>query len=239
MRRNGRHRRHPAALTWPLLAAAVVAACTTPGVKPDPANAPNAVVSSVDRIRDGQIRVGGLHPCLEDEWCAAGLTRVYGLQLGSGSIAFDTPAATLSALNAGAVDVGAFPASAVETDDPRITILRDDRSLQPADNIVPVVAGALVAAGGHGLATAVDDVSATLDTAGLEEIERALAGGSAPDLAAADWLDHHPPIPAPVHHPPVPRRSSSERRPTRRARLSPTCTRADSPAPAGRRRCCR
>jgi len=188
-------------VTWPLLAAAVLAACTTPGVRPDPPNAPNAVVSSVDRIRDGQTRLGGPHACLEDEWCAAGLTRVYGLQLGSGAIAFDTPAATLSALDAGAVDVGAFPASAVETTDPRITILRDDRSLQPANNVVPVVAGTLATAAGRGLATAVDDVSATLDTAGLTDIERALAGGSAADLAATDWLDHHPPIPTPVPPP--------------------------------------
>jgi peptidoglycan/xylan/chitin deacetylase (PgdA/CDA1 family)/glycine betaine/choline ABC-type transport system substrate-binding protein len=201
VRRYGRHRRPPAAVTWPLFAAALLAACTTPGVRPDPPNAPNAVVSSVDRIRDGQIRLGGPHACLEDEWCAAGLSRVYGLQLGSGAIAFDTPAATLSALDAGAVDVGAFPASAVETADPRITLLRDDRSLQPANNVVPVVAGTLATAAGRSLATAVDDVSATFDTAGLTDVERALAGGSAPDLAATDWLDHHPPIPAPVPPP--------------------------------------
>ncbi len=199
--RRQRLNRHRAVAASSLLAAAVLTACTTPGVRADPPNAPNAVVSSVDRIRQGQTRLGGPHPCLEDEWCAAGLSRVYGLQLGSGSIAFDTPAATVDALNAGAVDVGAFPANAVETADPRLTILRDDRSLEPADNVVPVVRGNLVASAGARLAAAVDDVSATLDSSGLAGIERALAGGSAPELAAADWLSHRPPLPTPVPPP--------------------------------------
>ena len=73
---------------------------------------------------------------------------MYGLGLGSGSIAFDTPAATSSALIAGAIDVGAFPESAVETGDPLLTVVRDDRSLQPADNVVPIVAGTLGALSG-------------------------------------------------------------------------------------------
>jgi len=183
-----------------LLAAVMVASCTTPGVRPDPPNAPNAVVSSLDRIRDSQTRLGGTAGCLEDAWCAAGLSRVYGLQLGSGSIAFATPAATVTALTAGAIDIGALPESAVETADPRVTVLRDDHGVQPADNVVPVLSGTLVRAVGPPLARAVDGLSATLDSAGLDGIERALAGGSPPELAAADWLNHHPVL-APVAPP--------------------------------------
>jgi len=184
-----------------VLSTVMLVACTTPHIGSDPANAPNAVVSSLDRIRDGQTRLGGPAACLEDAWCAAGLTRVYGLGLGSGSIAFDTPAATSSALIAGAIDVGAFPESAVETGDPLLTVVRDDRSLQPADNVVPIVAGALVRSAGPQLASALDTISATLDDAGLDTIVRAIAGGAPAELAAADWLDRHPLI-APVAPPP-------------------------------------
>ena len=189
----------------PIIAAAVLStvtlvACTTPHIRSDPANATNAVVSSLDRIRDGQARLGGPAACLEDAWCAAGLSRVYGLALGSGSIAFDTPAATSGALIAGAIDVGAFPESAVETGDPLLTVMRDDRALQPADNVVPLLAGPLARSVGPQLADALDTISATLDDAGLETIERAIAGGAPSELAAADWLDRHPLI-APVAPP--------------------------------------
>jgi peptidoglycan/xylan/chitin deacetylase (PgdA/CDA1 family)/glycine betaine/choline ABC-type transport system substrate-binding protein len=168
--------------------AAAVAACTTP-VHSDPPNAPNALVSSLDRIRDRQARLGGPPECLEDPYCAAGLMRTYGIQLGSGSIAFTTPAATVSALAAGAIDVGALPASAVEAADPRVTVLRDDRAMQPADNVVPIVAATVAS---PTLARALDGVSATLDDAGLQSVDQQLAGGSAAELAASDWLGHHP-----------------------------------------------
>ncbi|HZQ85929.1 MAG TPA: glycine betaine ABC transporter substrate-binding protein [Acidimicrobiales bacterium] len=168
--------------------ASTVAACTTP-VHSDPANAPNALVSSLDRIRDGQARLGGSAACLDDAYCAAGLTRVYGIQLGSGAIAFTTPAAAVSALAAGAIDIAALPGSAIEASDPRVTVLRDDRGMQPADNVVPVVSSH---AASPTLARAVDGISATLDDAGLAGIDQQLAGGSAPELAASDWLSHHP-----------------------------------------------
>ncbi|HWW44669.1 MAG TPA: polysaccharide deacetylase family protein, partial [Acidimicrobiia bacterium] len=201
-----RHRKSIA--RTPVVALSVVAfaaaSCTTPSTRTDPPNAPNAVVSSLDRLRDSQTRLGGPPSCLEDVWCAAGLTRVYGLQLGSGTIAFDTPAATVGALTAGAIDIAALPESAVETADPGVAVLRDDRAVQPADNVVPVVSGKLAAAVGPSLARAVDALSATLDDAGLNGIERALAGGSPSELAAADWLNHHPvlsPTPPPAGAP--------------------------------------
>ncbi|HVM64029.1 MAG TPA: polysaccharide deacetylase family protein [Acidimicrobiales bacterium] len=194
-----RHR-VPARLTAVVIGASALAACTTP-VHSDPANVPNAVVSSLDRIRDAQARFGGPGACLEDAYCAAGITRVYGMQFASGTIAFGTPGATVGALAAGAIDIGALPATAVEASDPRVTVLRDDLTMQPADNVVPVVSARSSSAA---LADAVDSISATLDTAGLQAIDRAVAGGSAPEVAASDWLGHHPaldPVPPPAGTP--------------------------------------
>jgi peptidoglycan/xylan/chitin deacetylase (PgdA/CDA1 family)/glycine betaine/choline ABC-type transport system substrate-binding protein len=170
----------------------IATACTGSPVKLDPPNAPNAVVASADRIREGQARLGGESSCLQSAYCAAGLSRVYGINLGSGGIELETPEAIVEALSAGAIDVGALPSSAVEVADPRITVLTDDRGLQPADNIIPVVAGGLVGTGGPALTAAVDLVSATLDQTGFDAIQQALAGGASPDLAAQAWLQSHP-----------------------------------------------
>lgn len=181
-----------------LLVPAVLAACTGSPVKIDPATASNAVVASADRIRGGQTRLGGATACLESEYCAAGLSRVYGINLGAGGVTVDPPSAVAEALAAGAIDVGALPAGAVEAADARLKLLRDDRQLQPADNVIPV-AGPALGALAVPLAAAVDRISASLDQAGLTGIERALAGGTPPDLAAQTWLDRAaaPPVAAP------------------------------------------
>ena len=177
-----------------------VGACTGSPVKLDPRNAPNAVVASADRIREGQARLGGSNACLQSAYCTAGLTRVYGINLGSGGIQLETPEAIVEALSAGAIDVGALPSTAVEVADPRIAVLSDDRGLQPADNIIPVVGGALATSGGAALTTAVDVVSAALDQTGLDALGQALAGGAPPDLAAEAWLQSHPlPFLGPPH----------------------------------------
>jgi len=172
--------------------ALVVGACTGSPVKLDPPNAPNAVVASADRIREGQARLGGSSACLQSAYCAAGLSREYGINLGSGGIELETPEAIVEALSAGAIDVGALPSTAVEVADPRIAVLSDDRGLQPADNIIPVVNGALVTLGGPALTADVDLVSAALDQPGLDAVEQAIAGGAPPDLAAQAWLQNHP-----------------------------------------------
>ncbi len=173
-----------------LVGAALLAACTGSPVKVDPPNSPNAVVSSADRMRDRQTRLGGSSACLQDAYCAAGLTRASGISVG-GTVQLDTPAAVVDALSAGAVDVGALPAYAVETSDSRIAVLEDDRSLRPADNVVPVISPPLAITGGPALLDAVDAVSAALTPGGLAAVEQALAGGAPPELAAAGWLQAH------------------------------------------------
>jgi peptidoglycan-N-acetylglucosamine deacetylase len=170
-----------------ILPVAVLAACTGSPVKPDPANAPNSVVASLDRIRQGQTRLGGPTSCLDGEYCAAGLSRVYGINLGAGGLGIDTSSAVAEALAAGAIDVGALPAGSVETADARLEVLRDDRLLQPADNVIPVAGPAIGAVAGP-LATAVDRISAALDQDSLTTLQRALAAGLSPEVAARAWL---------------------------------------------------
>lgn len=174
-----------------ILPVAVLAACTGSPVKPDPANAPNAVVASIDRIRQGQTRLGGPTSCLVGEYCTAGLSRAYGVNLGAGGVEIDASSAVAEALAAGAIDVGVLPDGSVETTDARLEVLRDDRMLQPADNVIPVIGPALGTVAGP-LAGAVDRISAALDRPGLTGLERALADGLSPEVAARAWLARTP-----------------------------------------------
>jgi len=167
------------------------AACTGGGGRPVAATTASSILPSADRIRSGQIRLGGPTSCIDASYCAAALSRVYGLNVDPRVVAMSTPAATVEALDAGAIDVGALPGSAVEVTDRRLVVLGDDRGMAPEDHVVPVLAGDLARAGGPALTAAVDAVSARLGTTGLMAIEQALAGGAPPGLAAQGWLQSH------------------------------------------------
>lgn len=197
-RRSGAVSGPPVALLAAAVVAAVVGACS-PGsrLRPDPPAPPISVLPAADRIRLGQTRLAGPGACLDDAYCAAGLSRVYGIDLGTRVVALGSPTATVEALDAGAVDVGALPSSAAASSDARVSVLTDDRGLAPASNVVPVVSGALVRAGGPALTASIDRVSAELFPAGLFVIERALADGASPELAAQGWLGSHVPSPPP------------------------------------------
>lgn len=132
---------------------------------------------------------------------------MYGLALGPRIVTLDTPAATVAALRAGAVDVGVLPATSLQLDDPGLAILVDDRGLVPATNLVPVVSAQLVRSAGSALAATFDQVSAELTPAGWAQIEQARAGGATPQAAASAWLQDHVaaavPGPAPAGAPPI------------------------------------
>lgn len=189
----------------------VAAGCTggTKGRPPRPTAPPTTinVLPSADRIRLGQARLGGPATCIDDAFCAAGVTRVYGLPLGAHTVTLDTPAATVAALEAGAVDIGVLPATSTALADPKLSVLVDDRNLLPATNLVPIVSAPLVRAAGALLAATFDEVSAELTPAGLAQIDAARAGGATPDAAAQGWLAGHVaaavPGPAPAGAPPV------------------------------------
>ena len=81
----------------------------------------------------------------------------------------------------------------VVTTDPAITQkhlfeLVDDRHLQPAENITPLVRTEIVDRWGPGVTTVLDDVSRRLTTGTLREMNGAVASGMEPAAVAASWL---------------------------------------------------
>jgi osmoprotectant transport system substrate-binding protein len=132
---------------------------------------------------------GGPAECPERPLCLRGLQDVYSLRFGS-FVPLDTGGPiTIGALAGGDVDV-----ALVFSTDPSVAahgfrLLTDDRGLEPAENVTPVVSRALVRRYGDRLTGTLDRISATLTTADLIAMNQAVAAGRRPAAVARAWLD--------------------------------------------------
>ena len=130
---------------------------------------------------------GGPPECPQRPLCLPGLEEVYGLHFAEVR-SMGSRAATVEALIAGEIDVGLL-----ETTDGRLataplTLLADDRGLQPPEQVVPLVRTAVLRDRGDALGSALDAVSARLTTEQLIELNRAVElGGLTPAEAAVQW----------------------------------------------------
>jgi osmoprotectant transport system substrate-binding protein len=139
-----------------------------------------------------QLTLGGPPECPERLLCLRGLREVYGLNFKQ----FEpqpSRATTADALEAGEIDVGMLETTDGNLAGRDLRQLEDDRGLQPAENVVPLVRDEVVAAYGSALVRVVDAVTAQLTTGDLVVMNsRVQVDGAAPSLAAAEWLRSHP-----------------------------------------------
>jgi osmoprotectant transport system substrate-binding protein len=178
--------------------------------RPAPAQDANAlVVSAATAARYGLRSIadlakvapglvfGGPPECPGRAYCLPGLKRVYGLRFKSFTPLDAGGPLTLQALAAGYIGV-----ALLFTTDPRIparrlVVLADDRGLQPAENITPLVGRDAIARYGLRLVTTLNRVSALLDTGTLRSLDaRVERAGQDPRVVAASWLRAHGLIPA-------------------------------------------
>jgi osmoprotectant transport system substrate-binding protein len=129
---------------------------------------------------------GGPPECPTRPFCLLGLREVYDLQFET-FVGLDVGGpVTRQALARGDIDV-----ALLFTTDPNIdeyVVLQDDRGLQPAENIVPMVRREAVERWGQELVTTVDAVSAGLTTEALRSLNREMDGGRRAAEVAAAWL---------------------------------------------------
>jgi osmoprotectant transport system substrate-binding protein len=134
-----------------------------------------------------QLTFGGPPECPNRPYCLEGLEKVYGLEFDK-VLTMQSRGATVEALVSGQIDVGLL-----ETTDARlavapVTLLLDDRKLQPPENVVPLVRRAAIDRWGEQLETVLNEVSARLTTADLIELNRSVElEGLTPKEAAARW----------------------------------------------------
>lgn len=137
----------------------------------------------------GELRLGGPPECPTRPFCAAGLERVYGIKFKEVKPLDAGGPLSKAALEKGDVDValifssdGAIPAKG-------FVVLEDDKHLQNADNVVPIIRTAVATEGARQV---LNKVSAALTTADLAELnKRADVDKEDPEVLAKDWLKKH------------------------------------------------
>ena len=135
---------------------------------------------------------GGPPECPERPYCLPGLRRVYGLRFRA-FVALDAG----GPLTRHALESGDIGAALLFTTDPDIrarhlVVLTDDRGLQPAENIIPVLRRVTTQQYGPGLLRTLNAVSAHLTTAALASLDALVElRGRAARAVADGWLRSH------------------------------------------------
>jgi osmoprotectant transport system substrate-binding protein len=132
---------------------------------------------------------GGPPECPERAYCLPGLRLTYGLRFRE-FIPLDAGGPlTRQALAAGDISVALLFTTDPAIKTQHLVVLADNRGLQPAENVVPVLRHATAERYGAGLLAALDAVSARLSTAGLATLDAdvELANGD-PRTVAERWL---------------------------------------------------
>ncbi len=153
-----------------------------------------AAAYGLDELSDlsavaGQLTLGGPPECPARPLCQVGLRRLYGTTFAD-FVPLDVGGpATQQALRNGTVDVALLFTTDPTLDD--YVVLTDDRQLQPAENVTPLVRAEVIERWGASVVDVIDGVSASLDTRALRELNAADAAepGSVDAAAIArGWL---------------------------------------------------
>ena len=141
------------------------------------------------KASNGKLVLGGPPECPTRPFCEQGLVGTYGLQFKDFKPLDAGGPLTKAALDKGDIDVGLVFSSDGSITAKGYVVLEDDKHLQNADNVVPVVRTATVNSDAQ---TVLDDVSSKLNTADLADLNKKVdIDKSDPDTVAQDWLSSH------------------------------------------------
>ena len=137
-----------------------------------------------------QLSIGGPPECPVRPLCLEGLQDVYKLEFARFK-PMPTREVTAAELDSGEIDVGMLDTTNPHLIGNDLVLLEDDRRLQPAENVVPVIRREVVDVYGPALVSLVDSVSAQLTTTELTRLNlQVLQGRPAAEVASA-WLRAH------------------------------------------------
>jgi osmoprotectant transport system substrate-binding protein len=139
-----------------------------------------------------RLTFGGPPECRHRQLCLPGLESVYGLTFKSFLPLDEGGPLTVAALEQGQVQLGVLFTSDGQIDAHGLVLLRDDRHLQPAENVTPIVREEVLARFGPKVARVADAISAALTTDELRAMNASiLLQGRSPSAVAAAWLSSH------------------------------------------------
>jgi osmoprotectant transport system substrate-binding protein len=137
----------------------------------------------------GELVFGGPPECPSRPLCLHGLRTTYGLNFKS-FVGLDAGGPLTSAeLASGLIDVGLLFTTDWQIRTNGFVVLEDDRRMQPAENVTPIVRNEVIAAYGSRFSDIVNAVSMRLTTEALRELNgRVSLNGSPPADVATSWL---------------------------------------------------
>jgi osmoprotectant transport system substrate-binding protein len=138
-----------------------------------------------------RLTFGGPPECRDRQLCLKGLQDVYGLQFARFE-EMPSRTTTADALGTGEIDLGMLETTNGNLADRDLVQLNDDRRLQPAENIVPMMRTETIAAYGPTLVRLIDTLTAQLNTRDLVQMNQRVELGAKNAAVAADWLLSHP-----------------------------------------------
>jgi len=142
------------------------------------------------RLVAGDLTFGGPPECATRPRCLAGLTEVYGLRFGAVTVLDTGGPLTRQALRSDVVDVALlFTTDPILVTDELVELV-DDRRLQPAENVTPLVRTEVIETWGTEVVGLMDNVSRRMTTANLRQFNASLSrSGATPAEVAAQWLE--------------------------------------------------
>jgi len=134
-----------------------------------------------------QLTLGGPPECPERPFCIPGLKEVYGVEFGDFRALDVGGPLTVKALEAGRIDVALLFSTSSVIGDKGWVVLEDDKGLQQADNITPVVREEVL---DDTITKSLNAVSAALTTENMTELNgRVEIDGEEPADVAADFIE--------------------------------------------------
>ncbi len=171
----------------------VLAACGSSGSSGDTTTTPSGSTATIA----SSLVLGGAPTCPTRPFCQIGLEKTYGLKFKSFKPLDTGGPLTVAALQDGSIDVGLlFTTNGVIVSKGWV-LLEDDKHLQPADNVTPVLTTKIASAYGASFADLVNKVCAKLTTAVLTDLNKQTdIDQKDPDDVAMAWLESNNLIPA-------------------------------------------
>jgi osmoprotectant transport system substrate-binding protein len=136
--------------------------------------------------------LGGPPECPNRPFCLLGFNDVYGISFADFKPLDSGGALTVAALEGREIDVALLFTSDGVIAAKGLVLLEDDKDLQPAENLTPVIRTELLDEYGDELADTLNDISAELTTADLSDMNKRIGiDGEDPKLVAADWISEN------------------------------------------------
>lgn len=153
-------------------------------------------VSDLSRM-GADLVVGGPPECPQRPHCLKGLDRTYHLSIGA-FVPFLTERQRVTALREDVVNVAVMFTTDGELAGGDLVLLDDDRRLQPAENLVPLVSADAVKRFGPKMVNVLNAVSSQLTDENLRFLNwRVSVAGNDADAEARAWLKRHALAPRP------------------------------------------